>query len=94
MMLDMRTTVTLDKDVERMLRESMRRSRRSFKEALNEAVRAGIKSKAGRAERVPYVVKARPMGLRDGIDPLRLNQLADELEVEAVRTRKGPRRPR
>ena len=34
----MRTTVTLDKDVERMLREAMHRSRTSFKQALNAAM--------------------------------------------------------
>ena len=31
----MRTTVTLDPDVERLLREAMHRSRLSFKETLN-----------------------------------------------------------
>jgi hypothetical protein len=37
----MRTTVTLDKDVERMLRGIMHRKHKSFKQALNDAVRAG-----------------------------------------------------
>ena len=38
----MRTTVTLDADVERLLRDSMRQRGLSFKQALNEAVRAGL----------------------------------------------------
>jgi len=38
----MRTTVTLDEDVERLLREAMHRSRRGFKETLNLAIRAGL----------------------------------------------------
>ena len=38
----MRTTVTLDPDVERLLRQTMRQRDVSFKEALNEAIRAGL----------------------------------------------------
>ena len=38
----MRTTVTLDPDVEALLQKRMRERRISFKEALNEAVRSGL----------------------------------------------------
>ncbi len=38
----MRTTVTLDPDVERLLRQTMRQRDVSFKEALNEAIRTGL----------------------------------------------------
>ncbi len=38
----MRTTVTLDPDVERLIRDAMRERGISFKEALNEAVRTGL----------------------------------------------------
>jgi hypothetical protein len=79
----MRTTVTLERDVERMLREAMHRSRRSFKETLNVALRAGLGRKAAEPKCAPFAVKARPMGLRAGLDPARFNQLADELEVDA-----------
>jgi hypothetical protein len=79
----MRTTVTLDRDVERGLREAMHRSRKSFKETLNNAIRLGL-STGGRRKPTPaFKLKTRPMKLRAGIDPARLNQLADELEVEA-----------
>jgi hypothetical protein len=37
-----RTTVTLDPDVERLLRTAMRERVISFKEALNQALRAGL----------------------------------------------------
>jgi toxin-antitoxin system PIN domain toxin len=60
----MRTTVTLDKDVERMLREAMHRSRQSFKETLNGALRAGLSGKGARVESKPFIVQARPLGLR------------------------------
>lgn len=80
----MRTTVTLDKDVERMLREAMHRSRTGFKQTLNAAIRAGLGQKTAPAPRRPFVLKARPLGLRAGLDPAGFNKLADDLEVDAV----------
>jgi len=79
----MRTTVTLDADVDRLVRDAMHRSRRSFKETLNAAVRTGLSRKPNERKRVPFLVKAKAMGLRPGIDPASLNQLADDFEVEA-----------
>jgi hypothetical protein len=80
----MRTTVTLDADVEQLLRDAMHGNRQSFKETLNQAIRAGLSRSDGyRAEDAPFVIRARRMGLRAGIDAGRLNQLADELEVES-----------
>lgn len=38
----MRTTVTLDPDVERLIRNAMKERGLSFKEALNEAARKGL----------------------------------------------------
>jgi hypothetical protein len=38
-----RTTVTLDADVERLIRDAMRERSISFKEALNEAARIGLR---------------------------------------------------
>jgi hypothetical protein len=40
----MRTTVTLDPDVEAMLRKEMRRRHEPFKQVLNNAVRAGLRA--------------------------------------------------
>ena len=76
--------MTLDKDVERLLREAMHRSRRSFKETLNTAIRAGLTGKAAKTRSSPFVVKARDLRLRPGIDPNNLNKLVDELEAYAV----------
>jgi hypothetical protein len=47
----MRTTVTLDKDVEKMLRDAMHNSNRSFKELLNAAIRAGLSKRASAIRR-------------------------------------------
>ncbi|HWX21729.1 MAG TPA: antitoxin [Candidatus Binatia bacterium] len=89
----MRTTVTLDKDVELMLRDAAHRSRSSLKKTLNAAIRAGLGRKDLRRKSPPFVLRARPMGLRAGIDPAGLNKLADDLEIGAFlekRRRPGP----
>jgi hypothetical protein len=79
-----RTTVTLDSDVEQLLRDAMQRRRQSFKEALNQAIRRGLSDRQPGVSEPPFVVHAHAMGgVRPGIDPLRLNQMADELEADA-----------
>jgi hypothetical protein len=80
----MRITVTLDQDVAQMLREAMHHSRSGFKQALNAAIRAGLGHKTAPAAGRPFVVQARPLGLRAGLDPPGFNRLADDLEVDAV----------
>lgn len=80
----MRTTVTLDPDVEHLLKDAAHAQRQSFKVILNDAVRRSLGTKpAARNRRRPFVVRARPMGLRPGIDPARLTELADEIEIDA-----------
>jgi hypothetical protein len=86
----MRTTVTLDRDAEQLLRAAMHARRKSFKETLNDAIRSGLGAKPAAKNRPPFVMKARPMGLRPGIDPTSLNKLADDLEVDEIMT-KSPR---
>ena len=76
----MRTTVTLEPDVEKLLHESQQRGRKSFKQALNEALRRGLKGVD--VEETAFEVVARPLGLRVGIDPAQLHDLDDELEIE------------
>ena len=90
----MRTTVTLDKDVEKMLRDAMQRSRKSFKETLNSTLRSSLGGKPVPANGKKFAVKARPLGLRSGIDPASFNKLADELEADAFlkKNSRGERR--
>ena len=76
----MRTTVTLDEDTERMVRDAMRRTQRSFKVTLNEAIRNGLNRVSER--RPAFRVRARPMGLRTGIDPARMHEREQEAEEE------------
>jgi len=82
MMPTMRTTVTLDPDVEAKLRTAMRERGISFKVALNEAVRLGLED--GPPESKRYVMPTAPMGLRGGINLDKAHRLAGELEDEEI----------
>lgn len=63
-----RTTVTLDEDVAARLRSVMHRSGKSFKQALNEALRRGLAARNAVARRPAFRVKARDLGrLRAGV---------------------------
>ncbi len=66
-----------------MLRDAMHHSRKSFKETLNAAVRAGLGAKQVMTRAPKFTIKARPLVLRSGIDPASFNKLADDLEVDA-----------
>jgi hypothetical protein len=79
----MRTTVTIDPDVEELLKEKARQTRQSFKQVLNNAIRQGLRGEPLPAARKKFRVRARAMGLRLGIDPARLAELGDNLEVDA-----------
>jgi hypothetical protein len=80
----MRTTVTLDPDTEILLREEMRRSGLSSKEALNQSIRRallGADSGAARYVVTPIFPAAFPAEFSSGS----LNRLADELDDDASR---------
>jgi len=56
----MRTTVTLDPDVKRILEDAMTQRGVSFKQALNDAIRVGVAP--GRSRRRRFVQKTYSMG--------------------------------
>lgn len=95
----MRTTLTLDDDVAKELREAARSSGATFRETVNETLRKGLRrGEKPRARLPPFRVKARSCGFRQGVDVLRLNQLYDELETEDFHRKlrqpaTGPRKP-
>ena len=82
----MRTTLTLEDDLSRGLKERARASGKSFKEVVNETIRRGL-SVGDRPpeDDEPFRVQARACGFRSGVDPLKLNQLYDEMELEDAR---------
>lgn len=99
----MRTTLTLDDDVARLLADEAHRTRRPFKQVVNDAIRRGLAGVRSGGALPAYRVTPHDGGrLMPGIDPGRLNQLVDELEVSAfiqahapsppAKRRKAPRR--
>jgi len=78
-----RTTLTVDDDLALKLRELVRRTGRSFKEVVNSAIRSGLSGGEKPSPALPrFRVRPKPLGFRAGVDPLKLNQLSDQLEVE------------
>lgn len=61
MIANVRTTVTLDPDVERLIRDAMKERSISFKEALNEAARLGLRGNDRKRTR-KFVQKTFRMG--------------------------------
>jgi hypothetical protein len=82
MMPDMRTTLTLDDDVARLIQETAHRTRTSVKQVVNTALRAALSPEAGR--RSPYRETVHHAELAPGLDLAGFNKLADELEDEAI----------
>ena len=79
----MRTTLTLDHDIEGALRELMRSSKSTFKEAVNSALRAGLAAPK-RVRPEPFVQMTFDMG-RPLIDLTKAASLATDLEdAEAI----------
>jgi predicted transcriptional regulator len=79
----MRTTLTIDDDVARLLDEAVHRERRPFKWVVNDALRRGLRSGAGHT-REAYDYVPHSSGLRAGLDPAGFNRLADEFEDDAI----------
>ena len=80
----MRTTLTLDEDVAHHLAERHRLTGMSFKQLVNETLRAGFQAgQLPAAAPLPFRVTPKAAGFRTGVDVLRLNQLNDELESDA-----------
>jgi hypothetical protein len=78
-----RTTVTLDPDVEKLLHAAMRERGISFKEALNQAVRRGLlREKAGRNNR--FVQKTYSMGTEQNFRWDKALAAADAMEDEEI----------
>lgn len=82
MMRDMRTTLTLDADVARLIDEAVHRERRPMKQIVNDALRRALAPPP--SDREPYRVVAHHAELRPGLDLAGFNRLADEFEDEAI----------
>ncbi len=76
----MRTTITIDEDVAARLEAEQRRSGRSFKETVNDLLRAGLASVQRPKGRKPFRVTARAMGTRPGVELDNIGALLEQVE--------------
>lgn len=85
----MRTTLTLDPDVAKLLEEETHRRRLPWKQVVNDAIRRGLTAGAHPRKEKRYCVVAHKTTLRAGIDPTSFNKLVDELEDETTLKKLG-----
>ncbi|HUA82570.1 MAG TPA: hypothetical protein VMB85_01830 [Bryobacteraceae bacterium] len=78
----MRTTVTLDPDVEALIQKAMKERGVSFKDALNSAIRAGLTQ--GRQRRRPFVQKTFSLGAEQNFRWDKALQVAADIEDEEL----------
>ena len=78
----MRTTLTLDPDVARLIEDAVHRERRTMKGVINDALRRALGPTPGPRTHVRVVPHA--SAVRPGSDLDKLNQLADELDDEWI----------
>lgn len=82
--VSVRTTLTIDDDLAGILQKMAGQQGHSFKEVVNNLLRAGLAASGGiGTECKPVKVAAKALGLKAGYDPDKLNQLVDQLEGEA-----------
>lgn len=73
----MRTTITLDPDVDQLLKQAMRERGLTFKDAVNQAVRDGLRKPT--ATPPPFQQRSLHLG-RPKVDLTKALALADELD--------------
>ena len=78
----MRTTLSLDEDVAKLLRSEMRRSGASLKAAVNHFLRLGLLS-SGKPKRKRFVVHPLPLGLPPGLSYDNVEELLEAVEGPA-----------
>jgi hypothetical protein len=81
----MRTTLTIEPVIAQQIRKRMKERKVTLKQVINDTLREGLRSQSANG-RPAYKFKVRPhaLGLLPGIDPNKLNQLASQLEDEAI----------
>ena len=78
----MRTTLTLDDDLADALVERARLLELSFKQVVNDAIRRGLSQHVEIPNLPRFQLTPHNSGFVSGVDPLRLNQLNDQMQAE------------
>ncbi len=82
----MRTTLTLDDDVaEAIDKELRRRPKSTYKQVVNDLLRAGIHTRRETNRTPKFTVQARSLGVRRGLNYDDIGGLLEELEGAAHR---------
>lgn len=81
MMRNVRTTLTIDDDLAALLHEQARRSGRTFRDVVNEAIRDGLLRSELESPCTPPV---HDLGIRPGVDLTKALQLVGQLEDEEI----------
>ena len=76
----MRTTLTIDDDIARLVQEEVRRSGDSFKGTVNNLLRRGLTARRDPQPRKRFVVTPHAMGLRPGLSYDSIPALLEEAE--------------
>jgi hypothetical protein len=80
-----RTTLTLDDDVAARLQSESRRLGRPFKDVVNDCLRRGLEAKRQLRSAKPFQVRARPLGVRQGLDYDNVADLLEQIEGPLAR---------
>ena len=88
----MRTTLTIDDDLASILQRESRQKGLPFKQIVNAALRRGLTREHGVRSIPRAVTRPHSFGFKPGVDVDKLNQLVDDLEVEAFAARHQPTR--
>ncbi len=78
----MRTTLTIDDDIAKLVEHEVRRSGDSFKGTINRLLRRGLTADDRNTEKKPFVVTPMPLGVGEMLDRHngKVSALLDELE--------------
>ena len=76
----MRTTLTIDDDVAKLLDEEVKRSGGTFKGVVNRWLRQGAIAERRPEKSKQFEIKARPLGSRPGLNYDSMSSLLDEAE--------------
>jgi hypothetical protein len=75
-----RTTITLDEDVDDKIKQRMRETGASFKQTVNEMIRHGWFAAQKAKSAPPFKVQAYPLKEREGLSYDNIEELLDQIE--------------
>lgn len=76
----MRTTLTIDDDIAKLVEDEVRRSGDTFKGTVNRLLKQGLMASKGPSEAKPFVVTPFPLGLKPGLSYDSISDLIEEAE--------------